>query len=237
MTSEQVEKQRAEPNRTGFKSDLAIKRINPPKEGQVLYWDTGTKGLSLLIGSGGTKSFQSSFKLHGKWITRTIGRFGELTTEAGDDSQIVAAREVVRKDRALAAQGIDPREPKKPAPTSTRYENVVDQFIELYAKPRQRTWDQTQRALKINCKAWLNKPIGQITETDAYKVLDELVASGRGPTAALTLAWLRTFDGRGNVSSCRARSWIRSRSNMKRRCGIASIAMMTLKRFGGQRTS
>ncbi len=65
-------KQRAEPNRITF-TDLGIRRLKPPNEGQRLYWDKAQKGLSLLVSSGGTKAFRSQFKLNGKWLTRSLG--------------------------------------------------------------------------------------------------------------------------------------------------------------------
>jgi hypothetical protein len=64
-------------------------------------------------------------------------------------------------------------------------------LIELYAMPRQRSWDSTKRILEKNCAAWLDKEFAAITMIDAYKLLDPIVAKGHGPKAEVTLAWLR----------------------------------------------
>ncbi|QPC43889.1 integrase family protein [Kaustia mangrovi] len=185
-----IKKQRQKPNRKAF-TDLWIERLKPPKDGQELYWDTGQKGLSLLVSPKGAKAFRSQFKLNGKWETRTIGRFGEVAI--GDDKEnanVAWAREQVRKDRALAKEGTDPRAERKRR--SKKYEDVVDQFIELYAKPRQRTWHETERVLK-SCTDWHKRQIDRITKRDAYDILDGFIADGHGPKARVTLSWLKTL--------------------------------------------
>ncbi|MDH3579215.1 MAG: Arm DNA-binding domain-containing protein, partial [Hyphomicrobiales bacterium] len=200
-------KPRAKPNRTTF-TDLGISRLKPPKKGQRLYWDKAQKGLALLVSSGGTKTFRSQYKLHGKWQMRSLGVFGEVVVDETENANVAWAHTNARKDRALAKKGIDPKqqeakekETQQDAEVLT-YVDVVDQFIEKYAKPRQRTWDQTERTLKgtkaeqknrEGVVAWHNRPFAEITKKEAYDLLDGLVADGRGPKAELTLAWLRTL--------------------------------------------
>jgi integrase len=203
-------KPRREQNRMLF-TELDLKRLNVKKllemanrerlargkkaVGQVQIWDKAQKGLSLLVSAGGTKTFRSMFLLNGSWQSRTIGRFGEVVVEDGfeENANIAWARERVRKDRALAKQGTDPREQQPQPGAKTTYEAVVDQFIELYAKPRQRTWEQTRDVLKRNCKPWLKKQFGSITKKHAYDLLDGFIADERPYKAAVTLAWLKTL--------------------------------------------
>jgi len=206
------EKQRRRPRREQNRmqlTDLAIDRLNVKKalemanrdlvrrgrkpSSQLQIWDTVQKGLSLLISAGGTKTFRSQFCLNGEWQSRTLGRFGEVVIEDGfeENANIAWARERVRKDRALAKQGIDPREQQSQPGAKTTYEAVVDQFIEEFAKPRQRTWEQTQAVLKRNCKPWLKKQFASITKHDAKRLLMEFKAEGHEAKAKLTYAWLK----------------------------------------------
>jgi site-specific recombinase XerD len=195
-------KPRTKANRKTF-TDLGIRRLRPPKEGQELYWDKGQRGLSLMVSSGGTKTFRCQFKLNGEWKTYKIGRFGEVVTDETENANVAWAHERVRKDRALALKGIDPREHARPEQPSTEtYGAVVDQFIELYAKRRQRTWKHTERTLKGSrvereqvqgIARWLKLPIVSITSRDAYSLLDGMIAEGHGPKAQLTLAWIKTL--------------------------------------------
>jgi hypothetical protein len=86
--------------RMGF-TDLGIRNLNVTKRlaeinkervnqglkelNQVQIWDTGQKGLSLLISSGGTKTFRATFKLNGKWVSTELGRFRELIKKDRED--------------------------------------------------------------------------------------------------------------------------------------------------------
>ena len=188
-------RRREEPNRMTF-TDLGIKRLKPPERGQELYWDAAQKGLALLVGAGGAKTFRSQFKLGGCWQTRTLGRYGEKKIDKDGNEYVVGvhwARTQHINGRADAEAGIDPRsgEARRKAAGKLTYEELVDKFIEHYAKPRQRTWDQTERVLKNNCAAWLKRPVGTVTKQDARELLRGIIADGHGPKAGLTRAWLK----------------------------------------------
>lgn len=67
---------------------------------------------------------------------------------------------------------------------------IVPQFIELYAKPRNRSWKPTARVLTKFAPLY-DKPIDAIKRGDVVKVLDELVASGMGTGANRALAAIK----------------------------------------------
>jgi integrase len=71
------------------------------------------------------------------------------------------------------------------------FEDVVDRFIEQWAKPSQRTWEQTQRILKQSCKLWLKKPIAEITKHDARTLIRGFINEGHPYKASIAKAWLR----------------------------------------------
>jgi Arm DNA-binding domain len=178
--------QDSNPRPPDYKSSFIPFRLNGLARRQRLYWDAGQKGRSLLVSSGGTKTFRSQFKLHDKWQTRTLGRFGEM--KPNDDSEnvnVATAREMTRNDRALAKEGGDPRQRQPEKRKAQTYGEVVDQFIEQYAKRRQRTWKQTEFALKGNLgeqasghgiSRWLRRPTTGITVPEAYDLLEGMIA-------------------------------------------------------------
>ncbi len=168
------------PRRRMVFTDLALRRLTVPDDRkQVLWWDTKTRGLSVLVSSGGTRTFRATFGLNGRYITDKIGRVGEMPL--GD------ARTVTADYRNKANQGIDPRRPKV-SPLS--YEDVVDRYIEQHAKHTQRSWQQTERTLKRNCAGWLNKPIAEITKHDARSLVRGFVAQGHLGKASVTKSWI-----------------------------------------------
>ena len=191
-------------------TELALKRLNiqkaiekAGKASQVQIWDTGTngqRGLSVLLSSGGTKTFLVTFYLNGRPVTAKLGRFGDLSLQA--------ARALASAYRAKAQEGIDPRPLLRTkrgqqvgrhaqahegqAVAGNIYRHVVADFIELHAKPKQRTWDATERALLRSVpQEWLDRDITTITRRDALAMVDQLVKDGHGPKAKVTVAWLR----------------------------------------------
>jgi hypothetical protein len=172
-------------------TELAVARLKPPKTGATQHWDAPDPkgrlpfqlGLSLLVSAGGTKTYRSTFRLHDQNISRKLGRAGEIT--------LAEARELTRADRAQAAKGIDPREAKRK--DLTLFSEIVTEFVTHYCKPRQRTWDQTERILTRNCAAWLSKPIAAISKQDARTLLRGFIAEGHNYKARITLAWLKTL--------------------------------------------
>ena len=177
---EAAEDRRTPARRMAF-TDLGLARLKHPTTGQTVVWDTKQTGLSVLISSS-VKSFRATFRLDGRYVTSKIGRHGEMTL--GD------ARATTAAYRVAASKGEDPRRPKASPLT---FGAVVDKFIELYAKPRQRTWNQTERILKRNCASWLTKPISAIIKADAYNLLEGFIADGHVYKAGITLRWLKTI--------------------------------------------
>ena len=155
-------------------------------------WDDEIPGFGVRIYPSGKKSFVLSYRnARGKKRLLVLGRYGaELTLDQ--------ARTKAIKERGRIADGLDPLAERKAArgtaltPSAT-FREVVDSFIDKYAEPRQRTWRETERTLRVNCANWLDKPISSITETDAYLLLDGFIANGHGAKALVTLAWLKTL--------------------------------------------
>ena len=97
----------------------------------------------------------------------------------------------MRKDKLLAANGTDPA-----APATVEIENfagLIDSFIELHAKPNQRSWKETERMLRYCCQPWLNRPVQSIGTADAQRLIDEYMRADKRATAQLLLRWLRAL--------------------------------------------
>lgn len=67
---------------------------------------------------------------------------------------------------------------------------VIPQFIELYAKPRNRRWKPTERVL-TKFSVLRDKPIDEIKRGDVVKVLDEMMAAGMGTGTNRALAAIK----------------------------------------------
>jgi len=155
-------------------------------------WDNEIPGFGVRVYPSGKKSFVLSYRnARGKKRLIVLGRFGA-------DLTLDQARTRVIKERGRIKGGADPVGERKAARApsltpDTTFREVLDSFIDKYAKPRQRTWKQTDRILRVNCADWLARPIASITEADAYGLLDGFIAEGQDATARVTRAWLRTM--------------------------------------------
>jgi integrase len=172
-------------------TELGLQRLKLRKDGkQYVVWDRGRGsqlGLSVLV-SARTKTFRSLFYLHGKATYRALGRVGELSLED--------ARQMTAEDRGKAKKGIDPRPKMQPKPAHepegpATYKQIVERFIAEYAKPRQRTWDQTERILTNYCTVLHDRPFAEITKEDIRKLLRGFIADGKSYKANITKAWLK----------------------------------------------
>ncbi len=160
--------------------------------GWDVHWDDDVPGFGIRLYPSGKRSFVLSYR-NARRTKRllVLGRYGA-------DLTLGQARTKAIKERGRITEGADPVGERKAAratslmPDAT-FEKALDSFIDKYAKPRQRTWKETDRTLRVNCAGWLDKPLSTITETDVYELLDGFIARGHDAKARITLAWLRTM--------------------------------------------
>ncbi len=187
----------ADPTRTHEPARLTKRAVDAakPREREYILWDTDIRGFGLKViphnGDGRPrKVYLLKYRTKaGKARKPNIGVHGDITADQ--------ARQIAEDWKADIAKGGDPKGERE----STRaalaadplFHDVVDDFVEKYAKVRQRTWKETERTLKTNCAAWLDRPISSISKADAYDLLDGFIAEGKGHKARVTLAWLKTL--------------------------------------------
>jgi hypothetical protein len=77
--------------------------LKKPKAGHIQFWDADPhgRGLSVMVSDEGTRTYRSTFKRGDEWISRKLGRVGELTVKE--------AQTHTQKDRSITGLGIDPR--------------------------------------------------------------------------------------------------------------------------------
>ena len=116
-------------------SDVAIRALPLPPQGQVTHWDETLPGFGVRVSQGGTKTF---IVIYGPTRRRyTVGRYGQVSLKQ--------AREEARKLQAGLTLGIIE---KKKSPI---YTDARDQFLEhCRAKNRPKTVYEYARHLKGN---------------------------------------------------------------------------------------
>ncbi len=134
-------------------SAQSVKNLAPPAQGRLDYWDSIISADDALPGSFGLRVFASGVK---SWqimyrVPRRDGSLQQkrLTLGTYPAFGLSEARELAREALKKVARGVDPAEDRKSsraklAATPTVKE-AAREFIEHYAKPRNRSWRETQR--------------------------------------------------------------------------------------------
>lgn len=148
-------------------TDIAVKSLTPPAEGQIVYWDTtpGVPGFGCRISQGGARTFilKRDNRRH------TLGRYPTVSLQQ--------ARKEAQKRLARRTLGfIDT--------TSERFEDAFTTYDEVYIETlRASTAYEKRRLFKRNIAPFLGaKKLHAITPSDVSAVTDRLRAY---PTTAI----------------------------------------------------
>lgn len=140
-------------------------------------------GLHLRVATTDRKVFYVSKRIDGKMKRIKIGAYPIVSLREAREQ----ARTILR-DIELGRYGDGAStEDEKPLPTLG---DVIPQFIELYAKPRNRDWKNTERVLP-KFSSLNAKPIDEIKRADVVCALDTIIAGGAPIRANRALAAIK----------------------------------------------
>lgn len=156
--------------------------------------DGALPGLYLVVQPAGGKSWAVRYRADGKPRKLTLGAYPRL--------QLTDAREAARAVLRAVAEGRDPAGEKQAAKVETaavqtmQFGSVAADYIERYAKPRNRSWRETESFLtrtKDATDGWQAKDIRLIGRKDVLDALDAVIARGASIHANRLFAALRRF--------------------------------------------
>jgi len=197
---------------------LSVEKLRPDPARRVEVPDGLMPGLYLVIQPNGKKSWAARFRVAGKPKKLTLGTFPVLSL---DD-----ARQAARAALRDAQQGADPAAAKQQSKRAAReqaaddrdsFEAVARNFIDRYARPKNRSWlvqarhlglvadpakpDSAEDPKTFIAKAdgaaarWQGKRVQEITRRDVIEYLDAIVDRGAPVMANRVLAALRKLFG------------------------------------------
>jgi integrase len=172
----------------------SVENTKPHPSRRLELPDGALPGFYLVVQPSGAKSWAVRYRVNNRPKKFTLGPYPRLTL--GD------AREQARTALRLASEGRDPSalrtaaEREAETATKLRFGAVVAEFIERYAKPRNRTWPETERLLtKVDLAPWQERDLRAITRHEILAVLDRMVERGAPIQANRLVAALRRFFG------------------------------------------
>jgi integrase len=163
----------------------AVNAIRPPRSGQADYWDAGTPGFGLRVSAAGRMSWVVMYR-HGDVKRRlTLGNYPALS--------LAEARAKARGAlHTVQYQGADPAADKKANRAAETFGEMVQQYLERYAKREKRSWRKDLQILEKDVLPRFGKRKAKdITRRDVVAMLDDIVERGAPIQANRTLEVVR----------------------------------------------
>jgi integrase len=170
-------------------TDAGVLKKRPDPSKRLEIHDSG--GLYLVIQPSGAKSWAYRYRYAGKSRKLTIGAYPSL--------DLARARSRVAAERVRVQGGADPAmEHRVAASSADDFGAVAIQFIQRYAKPKNRGWKESARLIGLipdpkvpsddpatfvahkdgAVKKWGHRKISKITRADVNRFLDDIVDRG-----------------------------------------------------------
>ncbi len=155
-----------------------------PAMGRVEFVDGLCAGLHLRVTIQGTRTFSAMFRVNGKLIRQTIGRYPRVSLSNARTS----ALEMMR----AAQDGADARERRSRAPCTVTYGELVAAYTEKHLKVNARSWRNIRSALlSQRMTPFLKRPVATITRREVIDLCDAMVAAGSPQGAVNHLRYLK----------------------------------------------
>ena len=156
-----------------------IEHLKAPGPKRLDVWDTVLQGFGVRVSPAGRKSWFVIVRVGGRQKRVTIGTYPAISlAEARDE-----ARKIIRD----AQLGLLTDSAKPPTLTLGQ---TIPLFVQLYAKPKNRGWRESERLLG-KFQGLFAMPLTQIVRSDVVRVLDEIIASGTPYRANRALSALK----------------------------------------------
>lgn len=162
-------------------TDIKIRNLKP-KATRYEVWEG--RGLGVRVTPAGRKSWVFMYRFEGRARRLTLGHYPTM--------KLAQARIAHGEALELLDKGIDPgavtvaaNQEAREAPT---VETLAQEYIERWAKPRKRTWQEDQRILEREIlPSWKRRKAREIRRRDAILLLDNIADRGASTMARRVL--------------------------------------------------
>ncbi|HAT7072030.1 TPA: tyrosine-type recombinase/integrase [Legionella pneumophila] len=163
-----------------------------PSEGQTKPRDIREKtksGFGVTVFPSGKISFIYFYHFEGRKRRMTLGQYPECTLGEARKRHRDALRILESEDKDPA---VERKKAKKENKESYTVNGLIDEYLEIWAKPRKRSWKEDERFLDKNVKPYWGKlKAKDITKRDVILLLDKIKERGAPIAANRGLACVR----------------------------------------------
>lgn len=168
-------------------TDKLIKALKP-KSSRYDVREGNGKGFVMRVFPSGQKSWGFIYHFAGKKRRVTFGNYPDMS--------LAEARKLHSKALNVLANGKDPglikQSEKLEARTSQTVQDLINEYLEKWAKPRKRSWKEDERMLEKDIEPiWGKRKAKDITRRDVILLLDKIMERGSPIIANRTLALVR----------------------------------------------
>lgn len=163
-----------------------------PETREYHVWDGELKGFGLRVRPGGAKTYVVHYRpgaggREAKKVRYTIGQHGAPWTPD-------TAREKARDVLEAARKGVDSQAEKVEARRDLTVSDLIDLYMQRKAKPELKSWREYERTFtKYLPRRILDKRAADLTKGDVVRWRDDFTAQGRGASARLHLAHVKSL--------------------------------------------
>lgn len=155
-------------------TDRALRSLDVPVRTE--YWDEALPGFGVRVSPSGDKSYFVMYWSLGRRRRLTLGKYPELS--------LADARREAKARMGEVATGKDPAPKVRERGRTFKVSQLAEQFLELYARPRKRSWREDERLLHRDVLPVLGDlPATSIRRAHVRDLLDTIVERG-SPIAA-----------------------------------------------------
>ena len=166
-------------------TDKAIAALKP-KSKRYEAWEGG--GFGMRVTPRGVKSWVLLYRFQGRPRRMTLGTYPTMGL-ADARLNLAKARKVLEKGEDPGTKLVEDRKAERAAETVAE---LVDEYLERWAKPRKRSASEDERILRKEVvPKWGHRKAWDVTRRDVIALLDPIVERGAPIAANRTLATIR----------------------------------------------
>jgi len=169
-------------------TDRTVKLLRPRSE-RYEVWDASTSGFGVRVSPAGRKTFVYLYRFEGLARRMTLGVYPRISLATARGKQGRARLLLEKEGRDPGAEQMRVKRADRDSPS---VQDLADIYIEKWAKPRKRSWQEDQRQLTSNVLPFIGrKKAMDVTKRDVIEILDNLVDRGSPIAANRTFAVIR----------------------------------------------
>ena len=169
-------------------TDRAVKLLKARSE-RFEVWDSSAPGFGVRVSPAGRKTFIYLYRFEGRPRRMSIGVYPRMSLATARTKHAEARELLEEKGRDPGTELVTGKKRRRDAPSVN---DLADEFIEKWARPRKRSWKEDQRILKLDVRPVIGRrKAADIRRRDIIGILDTVMERGAPIAANRTLAVMR----------------------------------------------